>query len=66
MTSTAELIKEELKQAKATVKELAEFVGVDEERIEDIIKGVKKPNAHERVQMATFFDLDPMLFIGGK
>lgn len=66
MTNTADLIKEELKQAKATVKELAEFVGISEERMQDIVGGVKKPNAHERVQMALFFDLDPMLFIGGK
>lgn len=60
------LIQAELKQAKATPEELADFMGVSIERLEHILKGLHKPSVSEGIAIAQFFDLEPMLFLGGK
>jgi transcriptional regulator with XRE-family HTH domain len=60
------LIIAELKQAKATKEELADFAGIALVRLEEIIKGERKPSVAEGIALAQFFDLEPMLFLGGK
>lgn len=62
----AKLIQAELKQAKATKEELADFLNLPVPEIDDLLKGQRRPTVTEGIAIARFFDLDPMLFLGGK
>jgi len=69
MTTTqivAKLIQAELKQAKATKEELADFLNLSVLEIENLLQGQRKPTVPEGIALAQFFDLNPMLFLGGK
>lgn len=65
-TNIPKLIKAELKQAKVTEAELAEFIDCTPEEFEEIMQGRRKPTVAEAIAIAQFFDLEPMLFLGGK
>jgi len=60
MTTVNKLIKQELALAKASESELADYMELSEE------DGKRKPSVHESIKLAQFFDLDLMLFVGGK
>lgn len=60
------LIIAELKQAKVTKEELADFINITVDRLDEILKGDRKPTVSEGIAIAQFFDLEPMLFLGGK
>lgn len=62
---TGKLIQAELKSAGATVEELADFTQITMERLAEIIEGGKKPTVKEGIAIAQFFDLDPMILLGG-
>jgi hypothetical protein len=62
----AKLIQAELKQAKATKEELADFLNLPVGEIDSILDGKRKPTVPEGIALAQFFDLNPMLFLGGK
>jgi plasmid maintenance system antidote protein VapI len=64
MTST--LIQAELKSAGATLEDLADFTEISVERLREIIEGGKKLTVSEGIAIAQFFDLDPMILIGGR
>lgn len=69
MTTThavAKLIRAELKQARASKEELAEFMDKTVHEVEELVNGDRKPTVAEGIAIAQFFDLDPMLFLGGK
>jgi len=55
-----------LKSVEATVEELADFTEISVERLMEIIEGGKKPTVSEGIAIAQFFDLDPMILIGGR
>ena len=62
----AKLIQAELKQAKATKEELADFLNLPVGEVDNILDGKRKPTVPEGIALAQFFDLNPMLFLGGK
>ena len=64
--STAKLIESELKQAKATKEELADFLNLPLWEIDNLLTGQRRPSVTESIALAQFFDLNPMLFLGGK
>ena len=64
--SVAKLIQAELKQAKATKEELADFLNLPVGEMDNILDGKRKPTVPEGIALAQFFDLSPMLFLGGK
>lgn len=66
MTTVNKLIKQELALAKASESELADYMELAEEDLKQIIDGKRKPSVDESIKLAQFFDLDLMLFVGGK
>lgn len=64
MTKTAEIIKAEMRTARTTPEELAEYVGISVERLQSMLEGSKKPSISEGIAIAKFFEFDPLLIIG--
>ncbi len=64
MTKTAEIIKAEMRAARTTVEELAEYASISVERLQAILEGTKKPSITEGIAIAKFFEFDPLLIIG--
>jgi plasmid maintenance system antidote protein VapI len=66
MGSVHTLIKQELKVAEATVEELADFMETTVEKLKLVLDGNRKPTVAEAIKLSQFFDVDPMLFLGGR
>jgi plasmid maintenance system antidote protein VapI len=62
---TSALIKAELKSAGLTLEDLADFTEIPVERLREIIEGGKKLTVSEGIVIAQFFDLNPMILLGG-
>lgn len=66
MSTVHTLIKQELKLSEATVEELADFMDVTVDTLKTVLDGNRKPTVVEAIKLSQFFDVDPMLFLGGK
>lgn len=59
------LILAELREANSTVEDLAEFTELDLTKLLEIIEGVRKPSIAEGIAIADYFDISPMILLGG-
>jgi plasmid maintenance system antidote protein VapI len=66
MSKIGKLILAELREANSTVEDLAEFTQLDLDELLKIIEGVRKPTVAEGIAIADFFDISPMIMIGGR
>jgi len=66
MTTVSALIKQELAASKSTELELAEYMELTEEQLKLLLDGKRKPSVAESTKLSQFFDIDLMLFVGGK
>lgn len=66
MGSVHALINQELKVSEATVEELADFMETTVDKLKSVLDGNRKPTVAEAIKLSQFFDVDPMLFLGGR
>lgn len=61
---TSQLLLYEITTSNTDVNELAEFVGISVERLGQIIRGDVLPTVSERISIADWFSLNPLVLWG--
>ena len=64
LNRASELLKYEIAATNTNVEELAEYAGITTERLNQIVLGESSPTVKERISIADWFSLNPLVLWG--